>query len=453
MLTLYPWQQEDATWMMGQNSLLASDCGTGKTLIAVEAMKQYAQGPILVIAPRMVKEWWAETIREQEAGFVGVCQAAGRGIPWDTVVHWGNQRPLAWVVTHPEAVRISYQQMLRVQWDTIIVDEAHRFKNRKAKQTKALWKLDARRKILLTATPYGKSPADMWALLHYMYPKIYTSYWRFYDRYVNAYKPPGQRFAKVTGGKNLDILAKEIAPFYTRRDVSMLNLPPFTYTDIPVVLNPKQERLYLTLVRDLYTELLGTEIILQNAMVKFIRLQQCALDPGTMNENFPQYPLEEVPAKVEWIQEWLQDHPGEPVVITSRFRRFVEKWLRVLAPKATIVGGMKTEDIQKALKVFEKTGVLVGSLDAIKEGLNLQKSNTMIITDGSYSSVAEYQLSRRIFRAGQTRPTQVIHLVGRLRNKKWTVDMLMRRSVQQKFNEAQLLNEFLKEVGGWKQKK
>ena len=449
MLTLFPWQQEDATWMMEQNSLLANDCGLGKTLTAVEAMKQYAQGPILVIAPRMVKEWWAETIRTQEAGLVGVCQSAGRGIPWDRVAHWGNKRPLAWVVTHPEAVRISYQQMLRIRWDTIIVDEAHRFKNRQAKQTKALWKLDARRKILLTATPYGKSPADMWALLHYMYPRVYTSYWRFYNKYVESYQPPGQRFAKVTGGKDLDVLAKEITPFYRRRDVSMLNLPPFTYSDVPVVLNPKQEKLYLTLVRDAYAELIGTEIILQNALVKFLRLQQCALDPGTMSEDFPLYPLDEVPAKVEWIQEWLEDNPGEPVVITSRYRRFVEKWLRDLAPKATIVGGMKTEQVQKALKEFERTGILVGSLDAIKEGLNLQKANTMIITDGTHSSVAEYQLSKRIHRAGQTRPTQVIHLVGKLSTNKWTVDLLMRRSVNQKFNEAQMLNEFLREIKSW----
>jgi len=324
-LTLYDWQQEDADWMMGQNSLLANDCGLGKTLTAIEAVKQNARGPILVIAPRMVKEWWAETIRTQEAGLVGVCQAAGRGIPWDKVAQWGNKRPLAWVITHPEAVRISYQHMLRINWDIVIVDEAHRFKNRKAKQTKALWKIQSRRKLMLTATPYGKSPADMWALLHYMYPRTYTSYWRFYDKYVAAYKPPGQQFSKVTGGKNLPELAKEVSSFYRRRDISMLNLPPFTYSDVPVLLNPRQEELYLTLVRDLYTELLGTEIILQNAMVKFLRLQQCALDPGTMNEDFPQYPLDEVPAKVEWIFDWLNDHPNEPVVITSRYRRFVEK--------------------------------------------------------------------------------------------------------------------------------
>lgn len=444
-LTLYSWQEEDADWLGVQNSLLASDCGSGKTLIAVESAKRFARGPILVICPRLTKEWWAKTIKQQQGGRVGICERAGRGIPWKRVAAWGSREPLVWVVVHPAAVRISYQQMIRVRWDTIIVDEAHRFKNRKAKQTKALRKLQARRKIMLTATPYGKSPADMWALLHYLYPRRFTSFWRFHDRYVESFSPPGQRFRVVTGGKNLDELARLISPYYRRRDVSLLNLPPFHYTDAPVVCNPKQERLYLKLVRDAYAELVGKEIILQNALVRFIRLQQCALDPGIILDE--QDPLDEVPAKVEWIHDWLEDHPGEPVIITSRYRKFVEKWLRDIAPDAIIVGGMTTKSVQQALAEFEESGILVGTLDAIKEGLNLQKANTMIITDGTWSSTAEYQLSKRIHRVGQTRNCQVIHLVGKLRHRKrWTVDKLMRRAVEKKFTDAQLMNQFIQEL-------
>ncbi len=443
----YDWQLEDIDWLGRQNSLLASDCGTGKTLIAVETAKKYAQGPILVICPRLTKEFWAETIRRQQAGFPGVCGRSGRDIPWSRIAKRGSRKPLAWVIVHPAAVRLAYKKMLRVRWDTIIVDEAHRMKNRQAKQTRALWKLDARRKILLTATPYGKSPADMWALLHYLYPKKYRSYWKFFDKYVEYYKPHRQRFRIVQGGKNLEELAAEISPYYRRRGIERLNLPPFTYTDAPVIINPKQEALYLQLVRDAYAELVGKEIILQNALVRFIRLQQCALDPGIIVDF--EDPLDEVPAKVEWLRDWLSDHPGEPVIITSRFRKFVAKWLVDLAPKAVIVGGMKISAVQKALKEFEKSGMLVGTLDAIKEGLNLQKANTMIIMDGTWSSTAEYQLSKRIHRVGQTRPCQVIHLVGKLSHRgrgRWTVDKLMRRAVEKKFGDAQLMNSFIKEL-------
>lgn len=445
----YQFQEEDIEWLAGRNeALLANDCGLGKTLTAVEFGKRYATGPILVVAPRLTKEQWKETIEEQKAGYIGVCEAAGRGIPWSRVQGWGSRKPLLWVVVHPAAVRMSYREMTDVPWDLVIVDEAHRFKNRNAKQTRALWKIKAERKLLLTATPYGKSPADMWALLHYMKPDSYSSYWRFFDRYVDYYKPHGQHWRIIRGSRNLQDLAREIQPLYRKRKKDdVLDLPQLIRTDITVLLGEEQEALYLKLAKEAYAELHGREVILENALVRFLRLQQCALDPSLLANELPMFPIGEVPAKVKWLQEWLEDHPDEKVVITSRYRKFVEKWLVDLAPNATIVGGMSESEVSRARKNFESNGKLVGSLDAIKEGLNLQTASTMIITDGSYSSVAEYQLSNRIHRPGQTKRAQVIHLVGKLRYRNsWTVDKLMRRAVESKFSQAELLDKFVREL-------
>ncbi len=450
---LLPFQELAVPLMGERNFLLADDCGLGKTLTAVECARRYAEGPVLVIAPRLTKEWWAEVLRAQEAGYVGVCGQAGRGIPWRKVATWGAKQPRIFVVVHPAAVRISVEKLRAVKWDMIVVDEAHRFKNRKAKQTKALKSLVGRRKLMLTATPYGRSPADMWALLHWLYPQEFRSYWRFFDKYVDHYRPPGGRFTTINGPKNLKELAKEIEPFYLKRkkEEVLEDLPPITYSDVPIMLNGKQEELYLKLVEEAYAQLVGHEIILENALVRVLRLQQCALDPGIIGEDMPMYPLGQVPAKVEWLQEWITDHPDESVVIVSRFRRFVEAWLRELAPDACIVGGMKQWQVQEALRAFNKTGVMVGSLHAIKEGLNLQRASTMIITDGSWSSTDEYQLSQRIYRVGQKRPCQVIHLVAKLsKRRKWTVDRLMRNAVEKRFNDAQLVDEFIRDLkGNW----
>lgn len=414
----------------------------------MEAAKRDAKGPILVICPRMVKEWWADTIIEQNAGYAGVCERAGRGIPWRRIANWGSRKPLVWVVVHPAAVRLNIGQMRQVDWDIIIVDEAHRFKNRKAKQTKALWQLRARLKFMLTATPYGRSPADIWALLHYMYPTVFRSYWNFFDRFVESYRPRGQVYRIAQGPKNLKELGVLIAPFYRRRrKEEVLDLPPLTYVDAPVVINGEQEEIYLQLLREAYAELAGKEVILENALVKFLRLHQCALDPALLAEGLPFLVTGQLPAKVEWLEEWLEDHPDEPVVITSRYRRFVEKWLREMAPDATVVGGMKPRAVQNALECFKDTGILVGTLDAIKEGLNLQRASTMIVMDGTWSSTSEYQLSQRIHRIGTRRPCQVFHLVAKLESsRKWTVDRLMREALRKRMSDAELLNAFIREL-------
>jgi SNF2 family DNA or RNA helicase len=106
---------------------------------------------------------------------------------------------------------------------------------------------------------------------------------------------------------------------------------------------------------------------------------------------------------------------------------------------------MKDQEIRKALKRFQETGRMVGTLDAIKESLNLQRASTMIVFDGTWSAAGAYQLTQRIYRQGQTRHCQVIHLVGKVRDK-YTVDMLQRQSVKKAFNEAQLVNEFVKQL-------
>lgn len=451
MKELYPFQEEVVPLLMERNTLLADDCGCGKTITALEAAKRANAHKTLVVCPKSVKAWWVQNITDQEAGYARATVAAGRGVNYDRVANYQGHHPI-WLVTHYEALRHSIDELRKVDWDWIIADEAHRVKNRKAKQTKALKRIPAHRKVALTATPYGRNPADMWSILHWLYPKEYTSYWRFYDQYVESYQPRGQRFRIVQGPKNLRALGQEIAPFYRRRMKSeVLDLPPLTYSDVAVAINGRQEALYWKLLKESYAEFSGHEVILENALVAMIRLHQVAVDPGLLvSEDEDAGPLFSggiVPSKVAWLVDWLEDHPDEPVVIVSRYRRFVERWLRDLAPEACIVGGMKEADTTSALETFQRTGRIVGSLAAICEGVNLQRAATIIVTDGTWSPVQEYQLSQRIYRIGQDRPCQVIHLVGVLEShRKRTVDFLMRRALERRMDQQALLDEFVQEV-------
>jgi len=448
MKTLLPFQAEMVPILADRNLLLADDCGLGKTIQAIEATKRYSEGPVLIVCPRNVKAWWAQEIRNQDAGVPDVCEAAGRGL------HWTEMRPgkpLHYVIVHPEVLRYAAGELLKaVPWDWIVVDEAHRFKNRKAAQTKALWKLKSRRKTAMTATPYGRHPGDMWALLRWLYPKKFRSYWGWYEKYVDSYQPRGKRYSIPRGPKNLRRMAKEISHVYRRRtkDEVGLDLPPMTYADVPVMIDGRTEELYRKLLVDMYAEIHGEEVIIENALTRVVRLHQAALDPSLLVDTGFMFPIGEVPPKVRWLEEWLDDHPNEPVILVSRYRKFVERWLQGLAPSATIVGGMSQRQVQAALAAFYDTGRLVGSLAAICEGLNLQMAATIIVTDGTWSPVQAYQLSQRIHRIGQTQPCQVIHLVGKLASGRqpWTVDRLVRRAITRRMSEAAMVDEFVKDI-------
>ena len=73
-------------------------------------------------------------------------------------------------------------------WLAVIADEAHRAKNRKASQSMGLHRIDANLMIAATGTPIMNSPDELWSLLKWMWPKEYTSYWRFYDQYVEYHE-------------------------------------------------------------------------------------------------------------------------------------------------------------------------------------------------------------------------------------------------------------------------
>lgn len=458
---LYAFQEEIVPRLIAGNFLLSDACGLGKTIDAVETVKRMSNAKaVLVVCPRHIKEWWAQVILERGAGRLVI---AGTGGVFDRAAPRGTGKPL-WAIVHPTGLRMNAEWFINHSWDLVIVDEAHRFKNRKAKQTKALWKVPAKQKWALTATPYGRDPSDMWALLHWLYPKglphapvmkrrLFTSYWRFFNRFVESFQPRGQKYHIVQGGRNLDELARLIAPFYrrlTKDEAVGLDLPLLTHVDVPVVISGAQEELYLQLVREAYAELAGKEIILENVLVRMVRLHQCALDPALCIPGTDvAFPTKSIPAKVEWLHEWLLDHPDENVVIVSRYRKFVELWFKefTIREAGYIVGGMSDAAVKKQLGIFRRTGRLIGSLAAVCEGLNLQRASTMIIMDGTWSPTKSYQLAQRIHRIGQERPCHILHLVGKLEKAgRWTVDRLLRKAQEKRMTEFQVLNAFVKEV-------
>ena len=419
---------------MGQNTLLADECGLGKTITASAAFALYAKGPILIVCPISAKLWWESVLAAMYPNLrIVVAGPGGNGLPVSI-----PKRGDVWII-HPEVLRCKSAFLLAaISWDIICVDEAHRFKTRTAKQTISLWKLPSRLRWALTATPYGRNPADMWALLHWLYPKDYRSYWGFTNMYTSNYWPPGASYSIVKGARNLDQLAERISPFYIHRTKSEVSdiLPAF-HANIPVEMTTPQAKLYRQAVYDHWIEVDGTEIVIENALVECTRLQQIAVDPMML---FPSF-VPSVSAKRIWLDEWLDDHPDESVVITSRFR-YPSLWMTGRNDIAIIMGGMKGNEVQEQLKKFNTTGKLFGTIESIGETLNLQRARNMIVLDGAWSPIKIVQVVNRVHRIGTVGTVNIMYLQAvQPKTKKPTIDHIMRRRVTHELSEAETLRE------------
>lgn len=61
-----------------------------------------------------------------------------------------------------------------VQWEAVIVDEGHRLKNEQSRLTAALATLRTRARFLLTGTPLQNRLGELWALLNFILPSVFS---------------------------------------------------------------------------------------------------------------------------------------------------------------------------------------------------------------------------------------------------------------------------------------
>ena len=66
-----------------------------------------------------------------------------------------------------------------VGWKYVVVDEGHRLKNSSCQLIKALKVVSTENKLLLTGTPLQNNLAELWSLLNFLLPDIFTSLQKF----------------------------------------------------------------------------------------------------------------------------------------------------------------------------------------------------------------------------------------------------------------------------------
>lgn len=474
-LKLYPFQEELVRDLVAERSILiGDDMGLGKTIEAIaidQARRKERFARTLIVCPSSVVAVWSEHLNTYTSVPVIALDPKKREDFLQKLAQTNN----GYFVVHWEAVRllIKDKRFQDTLWFHIVADESHRMKNRKAQQTRALKRLKTYYRTAMSGTPADNHPHDLWSQLNWLKPTVYTSYWKFYDRYLEweiAY-PSGYR--KIKGIKNSSELLKELAPFYRRRlkEKVLQDLPGKYYQRIPINLGRDQRKAYNEMRLDMIAwveqkkaENKGvlTPLMAQATVAQLVRLQQLAVAyPGEIEVVRRKHKLKEPrrnrqtdelithewqehtvvhltdpSAKIDAVMEILGDAGNDKqFVIFSQFKQAVyllETRLKTANISfVSLTGDTKQTDRGALVEAFQlgKARVFIGTIAAGGVGITLTAASTVIFIDRAWSPSLNKQAEDRLHRIGQPEAVQVIDLVARD-----TVDLGRHQRIGQKWN-------------------
>lgn len=451
-------------------ALLGDDPGLGKTRQALRA----AHGRTLVLGPAMLSGTWATEHRlwapDLDLTFCSYPSLPQLNPDWVPGAKGPKGRnPEPKFLPRPKAE-------FRGPWDTIIMDEAHNVKNRKAVWTGAVEKLAADRIWLLTGTPIPNWGHELFILLRILHPAQagpgaeYGSYWRWVQKWFEvevlrfARLAPGQEPPRKIGELKACAETQCKAPrgqtcehwnaFYvangldklmlrrTRED-NLPGLPPIlglpeggTMYDVPpleVDMVPAQRKAYESMKKDYYAEIqeTGLEVMAFSGGARTVKLAKLTTglqieDPSATSGS----------GKLDMVEQLLADRAGTPVVVFTQFKETARQveliCVKLGLTHGVIMGGIaqKLRDATKDAFQAGEIDVLIGTIATIREGLTLTRADTCIFVELTWTPTRNDQALRRIHRIGQTRPVTLIRLETRN-----SLDARMVRVLQDKSDE------------------
>ena len=325
-------------------------------------------------------------------------------------------------------------KLLRMHWDMVIVDEAHRMKNHDAQWTRNIKKLQTQYKHIMTGTGFVNNPAEIWSLLNFLFPKVYSGYWKFRKYFCEEEDYSG--YVKVVGIKpeTEDEFKRLVRRIGVRRTMleCFPNIKEPIETVIPVDLNPTQRRMYEDLEKTLRAmDQQGEPLHSPNVLSMLNRLRQISVaTPEVVDDYYDEKeerriikvklvePSSKLDATMELIEglEWDAERKDQ-VVVFSNFKdplHLLEQRLKKAnVPYLRITADMNEKtryELWHDIWTKKEHQVFLSTLALGSESINLSSANRAIFLDQSWSPAMNKQAIGRIYRPGQTGACQLIYI-------------------------------------------
>lgn len=418
----FPHQLQTAERVLNEmrgRAILADEVGLGKTIEAGLIMKEYmVRGlakKILILVPASLVIQWTKELN-QKFGIPAVAQK--KEYMWrqyDVVV-----------ASIDTAKRDPHRRhVLDIEYDMLIIDEAHKLKNKRTRNYQFVKEIKKKYCLLLTATPIQNEMDEVYNLINLLKPGHLGHSSSFANTYVE-----GKRQAK-----NNEKLREEIEKVMIRnkRRDGGIHFTPRRVQSVPIELSPEEMALYegvTNFVREHYRSEMGTFNSL--ALITLQREVCSSREAAFMTlYNMYQRTPEDSPLRpsimelVEMIKK-IETHSkaaktvelikqiNDKVIIFTEYRatqNYLQKYLSEHnITSVPFRGGFKRSKKDWMTDLFQNRAQVLIATEAGGEGINLQFCNQVINYDMPWNPMRVEQRIGRVHRLGQERDVFIYNL-------------------------------------------
>ncbi|PSS02370.1 hypothetical protein PHLCEN_2v4063, partial [Hermanssonia centrifuga] len=438
--TMRPYQLQGLNWLVslhhnGLNGILADEMGLGKTLQTIAFLSYLnhyrdTPGPHLVVVPKSTLQNW---LREFEKWTPDVNTVVLTGTKEERAELIANRiisQDFSVLITSYEICLIEKSALKKLSFEYIVIDEAHRIKNVDSILSQIVRSFMSRGRLLITGTPLQNSMKELFALLNFICPEIFSDY---ADLESFLHKDEGEVEGDEEKSKKVvEALHKILRPFLLRRVKSDVekNLLPKKEINIYVGLTDMQRKWYRSVLEkdiDAVNGLTGKKEGKTRLMNMVMQLRKVTCHPYLFDGAEPGPPyttdehLVENSGKLVILDKLLHSMKakGSRVLIFSQMSRMLdilEDYCLFRGYKyCRIDGSTAHEDRILAIDDYNKPDsekfIFLLTTRAGGLGINLTSADVVVLYDSDWNPQADLQAMDRAHRIGQTKQVYVFRFI------------------------------------------
>ena len=430
---LKEYQLEGLNWLlklhsMNINGILADEMGLGKTIqtIALLGYLNLKSDLLthLIIVPKVTIKNWEKEINKWLPKIKLLFFYGDKDERKILSEHTIKESHYDIILTTFECSMKEKTALASLNYEYLIIDEAHRLKNDQAKFSMIVRKFNSKHRLLLTGTPFQNNLHELWSLLNFLMPNIFNDSEEF-DRIFNLDTATEEGQMKIV--KQIHQLLK---PFVLRRLKSEIKykIPPKKEIFLYVGLSELQ--------KNMYKQILSKNIDIVNGVNKDrIQLLNILMQLKKVCNHPYLFPnVEQGPPYIE----------GEHLVYNSMKLKILDVLLKkihsetdnkvlIFSQMTTLLnilddycryrqfsylrmdGQTSSEDRDKRIEEFQNPNsdkwIFLISTRAGGLGINLHAANIVILYDSDWNPQVDLQAIDRAHRIGQTKPVIIYRFV------------------------------------------